>query len=124
MSLMKYSAMLLFVFSMLAQAFPSCLSVADVRVWEDTLVIPTYEVGPPDTNPSSNAGRAYQGAQGKVYSCPMIDAVSDNCKEATYNAVYLENGYIKVCNLPDAGGRVFSAFDKTNNPAWLGGRDD
>ena len=112
---MKYSATLLFLFSILAQFFPSSLSAADVRVWEETLVIPTYEVGPPDKNPRFYAGRAYQGAQGRVYPYPMIDAVTDTRKEVSYNAVYLENEYIKVCILPEVGGRVFSALDKTNN---------
>jgi len=88
---MKYSSTLFSIFSILAQAFPCSLSAADARVWEDTLVIPAYEVGSPDTNPRSNAGRAYQEAQGKVYPNLMFDAV------------YLENEYVDVCNLPDAG---------------------
>jgi len=91
------------------------LEGTEVRVWEEPLVIPTYEVGPPDTNPRFYAGRAYQGAQGRVYPYPMIDAVTNNRKDVTYNAVYLENEYLKVCILPEIGGRVFSALDKTND---------
>jgi tetratricopeptide (TPR) repeat protein len=45
----------------------------------------------------------------------MIDAVTHNRKDVTYNAVYLENEYIKVCIMPEVGGRVFSALDKTND---------
>jgi len=45
----------------------------------------------------------------------MIDDLTDERVEKTYRAVYLENEYIKVCVLPELGGRVLSAVDKTNN---------
>ncbi|MBZ0255490.1 DUF5107 domain-containing protein, partial [bacterium] len=35
-------------------------------------------------------------------------------EEKTYNALYLENEYIKLCILPELGGRLFYATDKTN----------
>jgi len=73
-----------------------------------------YEVGPPDRNPRFYAGRAYQGAQGRVYPYPMYDVLTDTRREKTYNAVYLENEYLKLCVLPELGGRLFSAVDKTN----------
>jgi tetratricopeptide (TPR) repeat protein len=85
------------------------------RVWEEPLTLPTYEVNPPDHNPRFYAGRAYQGAQGRVYPYAMIDDLTDNRVQKTYRAVYLENEYIKVCILPELGGRVLSAVDKTNN---------
>ncbi len=85
------------------------------RVWEEPLVLPTYEVNPPDHNPRFYAGRAYQGAQGRVYPYAMIDDLTDNRVQKTYRAVYLENEYIKVCVVPELGGRVLSAVDKTNN---------
>jgi len=85
------------------------------RVWEEPLVLPTYEVNAPDHNPRFYAGRAYQGAQGRVYPYPMIDDLTDNRVDKTWRAVYLENEYIKVCVLPELGGRVLSAVDKTNN---------
>jgi tetratricopeptide (TPR) repeat protein len=85
------------------------------KVWEEPLVLPTYEVNPPDHNPRFYAGRAYQGAQGRVYPYAMIDDLTDNRVEKSYRAVYLENEYIKVCVLPELGGRVLSAVDKTNN---------
>ena len=88
---------------------------ARARVWEEPLVLPTYDVNPPDPNPRFYAGRAYQGAQGRVYPYAMIDDLTDKRVEKTYRAVYLENEYIKVCVLPELGGRVLSAVDKTNN---------
>ena len=90
------------------------LSGAKARVWEEPLTLPTWGVYDPDHNPRFYAGRAYQGAQGRVYPYWIIDNLSENRVEKTYRAVYLENEYIKVCILPEIGGRVFSAVDKTN----------
>ena len=86
-----------------------------VRVWEEPLVLPTYEVGEPDKNPRFYAGRAYQGAQGRVYPYAMWDDITERLADREYTALYLENEYLKICVLPELGGRVFSALDKTNN---------
>jgi tetratricopeptide (TPR) repeat protein len=94
---------------------PAWAADSKARVWEEPLILPTYEVNQPDQNPRFYAGRAYQGAQGRVYPYPMIDDLTDNRVDQTYRAVYLENEYIKVCLLPELGGRVLSAVDKTNN---------
>jgi len=86
-----------------------------VRVWEEPLVLPTYLVEPPEPNPIFFGGRAYQGAKGPIYPYPFLDRLTDNRVDKTYRAVYLENKYIKICILPEIGGRLFSALDKTNN---------
>jgi len=98
-----------------ALAVMPALAQTKARVWEEPLVLPTYSVNAPDHNPRFYAGRAYQGAQGRVYPYAMIDDLTDNRVDKTYRAVYLENEYIKVCILPELGGRVLSAVDKTNN---------
>ena len=85
-----------------------------VKIWEEAMVISTYRVGNPDPNPRFYTGRAYQGARGRVYPYPMLDKLTDNREEKAYNAVYLENRYIKLCVLPEIGGRIFYATDKTN----------
>ncbi len=90
-----------------------------VRIFEAELVLPTYEVDRPDPNPRFYQGRAYQGAQGRVYPYPMLDQLTDNRVEKAYRAVYLENAYIRVCVLPEIGGRVFEAVDKTNGYDFL-----
>ncbi len=85
-----------------------------VQAWEDTLVIPTYVVGPAEPNPIFYLGRAYQGAKGPVYPYPLLDRLSDIKVDKTYKAFYLENAYIRLCVLPEIGGRIFEALDKTN----------
>ena len=86
-----------------------------VKIWEEPLVIPTYLVQAPEPNPTFYNGRAYQGAKGPVYPYPFWDRLTDIRKDLTYQAVYLENQYVKICVLPEIGGRVFSGLDKTNN---------
>jgi tetratricopeptide (TPR) repeat protein len=84
------------------------------RVWEETLVIPTYLVEKPEPNPMFYNGRAYQGAKGPVYPYAFLDRLSDVKQDKSYQAVYLENKYLKLCVLPEIGGRLFAAQDKTN----------
>ena len=90
-----------------------------VKIYEEPLVIPTYQVGEPDPNPRFYTGRTYQGAQGRAYPYPMQDVLTDSRRDKTYKAVYLENEYVQICVLPEIGGRVFSALDKTNNYDFL-----
>jgi len=85
-----------------------------VRAWEEEIIIPTYLVGPANVNPMFYNGRAYQGAKGRVYPYPLLDKLTDEKKDVAYKAVYLENRYVKICVLPEIGGRIFSALDKTN----------
>ncbi len=87
---------------------------SQVKLEEKPLVIPTYLVGRPDPNPRFYEGRAYQGAQGRVYPYPMLDRLTDRKVPRTYKALFLENEFVKLCVLPGIGGRLFSALDKTD----------
>jgi tetratricopeptide (TPR) repeat protein len=60
-------------------------------------------------------GRAYQGAQGHFYPYPVQDKLTYVRENKVYKMLYLENKYIKIGVLPEIGGRVFYALDKTNN---------
>ena len=44
----------------------------------------------------------------------MLDGVTNIREEKTYKALYLGNEYIKLCILPEIGGRLWYATDKTN----------
>jgi len=102
-------------FFLVALALPSeGRPAGPVRIWEEPLVIPTYLVEAPEPNPIFYFGRAYQGARGPVYPYAFLDRLTDRRVGQTYRAVYLENEYIKICVLPEIGGRIFSAVDKTN----------
>ena len=85
-----------------------------VKVWKETIKLPTYEIGEEEKNPIFLEKRVYQGSSGKVYPLPVIDRISDEKADRTYRAVFLENDYIRVMVLPELGGRIQRAYDKTN----------
>ena len=76
--------------------------------------LPTYGIGAPDPNPMFLEKRVYQGSSGAVYPYPVIDRVDDGKRDREWQAVWLENRWIKVMVLPELGGRVHLAVDKTN----------
>lgn len=85
-----------------------------VKVWEEQVIIPTYEAGKAEKNPIFLENRVYQGSSGKVYPYPIIESISDEKTDKAYKAVYMENQYIKIMILPELGGRIQRAYDKTN----------
>lgn len=85
-----------------------------VQMWEEQVIIPTYPVGKPDKNPMFLDKRVYQGSSGVVYPHPIIEQVSDEKEDRAYHAIFLENRYLKIMLLPELGGRVQMALDKTN----------
>jgi len=92
-----------------------CAGAEDaVRLWEEALVIPTYGVAPPDPYPRFYQGRVYQGAKASYYPYAASDTLTGVKKDKTYRALCLENKYVKLQVLPELGGRIFTALDKTN----------
>ncbi|HOW24654.1 MAG TPA: DUF5107 domain-containing protein [Bacteroidales bacterium] len=84
----------------------------EVKAWQEQVNIPTYLTGPPDKNPMFLEKRIYQGSSGAVYPYPIIEKISDQRSDVAYNALFLENNYLKIMILPRLGGRVQMAFDK------------
>ena len=84
-----------------------------VRV-EDTL-IPTYIAAAPDKNPMFLDNRVYQGSSGAIYPHPIVERVADDRTAVAYQAIFLENEYLEIMLLPELGGRVQMARDKTND---------
>ena len=88
--------------------------MGEARVWMERVTIPTYEIGEAEKNPIFLDKRVYQGSCGKVYPYPAIEKISDEKRDKEYEAVFLENDYLKVMVLPQLGGRIQRAYDKTN----------
>ncbi|MEX2639101.1 MAG: DUF5107 domain-containing protein [Balneolales bacterium] len=95
------------------------LSHAQVQVTQKSMAIPTYEVGEADPNPSFYNGRRYQGAQGRVYPYPLIHNLSDNKVDKEYDFIILENEYVEIAVLPELGGRLYYAKDKSNDYYYI-----
>jgi len=86
-----------------------------VTVRVEPMTIPTYRVGAPEKNPMFLEKRVYQGSSGVVYPYPIIERVFDEKVDVTYTTITLENRYLQIMLLPELGGRVQMALDKTNN---------
>lgn len=84
------------------------------KVWVEKVIIPTYEIGAAEKNPIFLDKRVYQGSSGKVYPYPTVEKISNEKTDKEYTAVWLENEYIRVMVLPELGGRIQRAYDKTN----------
>ena len=63
--------------------------MSSVNVWEEAVIIPTYEVGPADKNPMFLEKRVYQGSSGKIYPYPSTNEISRTKTDKKWNAVYL-----------------------------------
>lgn len=96
-------------------------AAGEVEVREITLEIPSYVLGPEDENPPFHNPNAL-GAEleyapvynQNVYPYPMQTGVTGQRSVESYRAVVLENDYIRLIVLPELGGRIYAAHDKTN----------
>jgi tetratricopeptide (TPR) repeat protein len=83
-----------------------------VKAWEEIVTFPTYSPPAPDLNPMFLEKRVNQGTSGRVYPNPFLDQLSSTSELQEYQAVYLENAYIRLMMLPQIGGRIHEAYDK------------
>src|SRR4051794_19286582 len=67
-----------------------------VHAWRRQIAIPTYEAGQPDANPVFLEKRVYQASSGAVYPYPVVESISNEKAARNYNAVWLENEYLKI----------------------------
>lgn len=95
------------------------MNLQAVNVWEEQVVIPTYGVGAPEKNPMFLEKRVYQGSSGVVYPHAVIEKIDDHKEDQTYQAVFLENNYLKIMVLPQLGGRIQMAYDKIKNRHFI-----
>lgn len=89
-------------------------SNSKVQVKEEKIFLPTYEPIKPEKLPMFLDRRVYQGSSGKIYPLPQVERISNEKKDREWQAVILENDFIEVMVLPEIGGRIHSAKDKSN----------
>ncbi|MBN2289994.1 MAG: DUF5107 domain-containing protein, partial [Candidatus Glassbacteria bacterium] len=82
----------------------SPVTAGEVRVYETPLTLPTYRIGPPERVPVWR----------NIYPYTMYDKLTDERYDRSYRALWVENEYVKVLVLPEIGGRLHGAQDKTN----------
>jgi tetratricopeptide (TPR) repeat protein len=84
---------------------------AQVRVWQGTLSLPTYDEGLPDPNPPFD-----QFATTRFnYPYTLRTNVTARRTDHQWRAIFLENEYLKCSILPDLGGHLYTCVDKINN---------
>ncbi|MFT3783846.1 MAG: DUF5107 domain-containing protein [Nibricoccus sp.] len=86
-----------------------------VFVRRDTVVLPTYQPQAPDRSPMFLEKRVYQGSSGCVYPLPYYSRISETPVNRPWEAIFIENEFLSVMILPELGGRIHRAVDKTNN---------
>ena len=100
-------------------AIAVCLTFAvpafsQVRAYEGTITMPTYQLDPAEQAPIFERDWSYQRAKRSVYPYPLNDNMTRRREDVTYQCLYMENEYVELCILPEIGGRLLYAVDKTN----------
>jgi tetratricopeptide (TPR) repeat protein len=84
--------------------------IAQVRVWQGTLLLPAYEEGLPDPNPPFD-----QLATTRFnYPYTLRTNLTNRRSNHQWRAIFLENEYLKCSILPDLGGHLYTCVDKIN----------
>ncbi len=84
-----------------------------VAAWSEPLVIDTYEPQEPDRFPQFLDRRVYQGSSGRVFPLPFHERIASEKRPHRWEAVHLENRWVRVVVLPELGGRIHIGYDKT-----------
>ncbi len=80
----------------------------------DTQIIPTYSEPEAEKLPMFAENRVHQRSSGRPYPNKVVLRVNRDVRtDREYEVVVLENEYLKIEILPEIGGRVYSALDKT-----------
>jgi tetratricopeptide (TPR) repeat protein len=83
-----------------------------VKAWEASVTMPTYAPARPDINPLFLESRVYQGSSGRVYPLPVIDSIETVPRPKVWQAIHLENEFLRLMVLPEIGGRIHVGLDK------------
>nr|WP_254703508.1 DUF5107 domain-containing protein [Pseudarthrobacter sp. C4D7] len=89
------------------------MAAGGVACWREPVWIDTYVPGKPDKYPLFLDRRVYQGSSGKVYPMPFIDSIEAVKRPRLWQAIHLENEYVRLMLLPEIGGRIHVGYDKT-----------
>lgn len=95
--------------------FPAPLAAARaVQARRETITLPTYPWWPQIAHPY------FQGTDGRnIYPYPMLDNLSREQTNRTYQTVILENDYLRITFLPELGGKIHEVIDKvTGEPMF------
>ncbi len=90
------------------------LAAGGAIAWSQPIAIDTYEPVEPSTYPMYLDHRVYQGSSGRVYPLPFYERIESSPHSREWQAIHLENQYVRLVILPELGGRIHIGHDKTN----------
>lgn len=88
-------------------------AMGQVRVWQDSIPLPTYAEGDPDPQPQFAA--IPQNGSAANYPYPFRSHISTAPKDrsvVTWRTLNIENEYLSCRILPDLGGHLYNCTDK------------
>jgi tetratricopeptide (TPR) repeat protein len=83
-----------------------------VAAWRESVLIDTYAPADPDRYPAFLEARVYQGSSGRVYPLPFYERIAEAPRPMRWDAVHLENPWLRLMVLPALGGRIHVGYDK------------
>ncbi len=95
-----------------------CASDKKAGIRETTETLLTYAYGDPDPVPILTRSGLW-GRGTRLYPYTFIDEYSPIGRERDWKVVYLENPYIKVAVLPEAGGKIWGATEKSTQREFI-----
>ena len=90
-----------------------------VEMKREKRVLPTYVPGAPNQLPFFLEKKAYQGATGRVYPLAYTDSLSNKAEDIAYDMITLSNEYIEAELLPELGGKIHGAIQKSNGYEFI-----
>jgi tetratricopeptide (TPR) repeat protein len=88
---------------------------AEVKVWQGTLTLPTYEEGQPDPNPPFDQFTTNRFN----YPYTLRNNLTSRRVDHAWRAIYFENEYLKCSVLPDIGGHLYTCIDKISGKSMF-----
>lgn len=92
-------------------AMPKALA-QDVTIKEETMSLPTYGFGKPNPVP-------ILAENPKIFPYNKFEKYEQEPKQKDWKVVTLENDYIKVLILPEIGGKIWGAIEKSTGEEFL-----
>nr|WP_286219428.1 DUF5107 domain-containing protein [Paraoerskovia sediminicola] len=68
----------------------------------------------PDAYPAYLGNRVYQGSSGQIFPLPFHERISSTKSPRQWDAIHLENEWVRLMILPELGGRIHIGVDKSN----------
>src|SRR5690606_18372785 len=93
---------------------PQLVWAQEARITEEETTLTTYPYSDPNPVPAFTKAR-----KTKIYPYNLFDGYSTKSVEQKWKVVKLENDYIEVYVLPEIGGKIWGAIEKSTGNEFL-----